>query len=509
MGDLREQNDRESLSSYSSFNLNIEPDETIEIVSKIENYYIYSIGWSIKKSSDFAKHDSKKLYLFGFFAGILILFCIYNVINTVLYKNRIYLIICGIAISLGLYQFSFHGVLYFLDFGLNLELITALAWNTSSFAAIFLLLFAYFFFEQGKKYKKSSYITLFFIACFIALLFIITAAQFKNEELFSYAWLVALTILATTIYLFSFSIYALYKKETGAIYYFLGEGTLLVVIFFHTLGLFNIIVYNYALQFLIPSAYIVDLLSLVIALYFKNKKEQDELRKSRLLLIEQSRFNSIGQAVGYISHQWKAPLTSVGTSLTLLETIYNHEIDRLSGTFEKQLPIMKKSIELMKQSIDEFSTFYQTKNTKEDFLVKNVVVNVVDILNSKIVHKNVEIAFDIDDDFEIYGYEHIFANIFLILINNSLEAFIAPENNYIKIAISTVDKKIVITYEDNAGGIKIEPIESVFEYFTSQKTNQKGSGLGLVIAKLLVNEKLQGEIGVKNGEKGAIFTIVI
>lgn len=113
---------------------------------------------------------------------------------------------------------------------------------------------------------------LLFLAIFIALLFIITAAQFKNEELFSYAWLAALTILAATIYLFSFSIYALYKKETGAICYFLREGTLLVVIFFHTLGLFNIIVYNYSLQFLIPSAYIVDLLSLVIALHFIRQK---------------------------------------------------------------------------------------------------------------------------------------------------------------------------------------------------------------------------------------------
>ena len=108
---------------------------------------------------------------------------------------------------------------------------------------------------------------------------------------------------------------------------------------------------------------------LLIVLYLKNKQEQTDLRNTRILLLEQSRFNSIGQAVGHISHQWKSPLTSIGTSLTLLETIYKHDISRFETTFDKQLPLMKKSVNLMKKSMDEFSSFYQTKNKKEVFLL--------------------------------------------------------------------------------------------------------------------------------------------
>lgn len=67
----------------------------------------------------------------------------------------------------------------------------------------------------------------------------------------------------------------------------------------------------------------------------------------------------------------------------------------------------------------------------------------------------------------------------------------------------------IITYEDNAGGIKIKPIELVFNYFVTSKNNNKSSGIGLAVVKLLIQERLNGEISVKNNENGSVFTITI
>lgn len=509
LGDLRNQEKRESLSTYSNINLTLNPNDEITIISKIENFYVYNIGWNILKTSEYFKMDSNKIFFAGLFGGIVLLFCIYNIINFILYKNKSYLIICFIALSLGLYQYGFHGIIYFLDININLELITAITWNAPAFGGIFLLLFVYYFFEQKIKYKKASYTTIFFIICYIVLILLTIYAQFFNEDYFKYTQFIAIVILVTTLYLFLFGLYALLKKETGAVYYFIGEGTLFIVIFFHTLGLFNVIPYENILKFSIPFAYMLDLLSLVIALYIKNKKEQEVLRKSQLMLMEQSRFNSMGQAIGHVSHQWKTPLTSVGTSLTLLEAIYNHDSKRLIETFEKHLPLMKKSINLMKKSIDEFSTFYQTKFEKEDFLLLETISNIIEILRSKIILKKVTINYEIEENFKLYSYEHIISNIFLVLINNSLEAFKTEDNNYIKICVKNTNQKLVIVYEDNAGGIKIKPIESIFEYFVSSKQNSKSSGIGLAVVKLLINEKLNGVISVKNIGEGALFKITI
>jgi len=310
LGDLRPQELRNNLSTYSSFNLTMNPNETITIISKIENFYIYNLGWKISETYNFFSNEIKKIYFAGLFGSLILIFSFYNILSFFLYKNKSYLIVFATGFSLFLYQYGFHGIIYFLDINLNLEFITALTWNSPAFGGIFLLLFPYFFFEQQKKYKKFAYVNIFFIICYVFLFLLVLYAQFYNEEYFKYSWLVSVIILASTLYLFLFAIYVLIKKEISSIYYFIGEGTLFIVIFFNTLGLFNLIFYEDTIKFLIPFAYMIDLLSLVTALYFKNKEEQENLKKSKMLLIEQSRFNSIGQAIGHVSHQWKTPLTT-------------------------------------------------------------------------------------------------------------------------------------------------------------------------------------------------------
>ena len=125
--------------------------------------------------------------------------------------------------------------------------------------------------------------------------------------------------------------------------------------------------------------------------------------------------------------------------------------------------------------------------------------------------KNVELKLEIEDAFELNCYEHIFSNIMMILIDNSLDSFqSATLGNQIKISITKQNKHYQIDYRDNAGGIKIKPIEKVFEYFISSKedTNTKGHGMGLAIAKMLVEDRLKGKISVKNRDNGVLFRIV-
>ena len=59
--------------------------------------------------------------------------------------------------------------------------------------------------------------------------------------------------------------------------------------------------------------------------------------------------------------------------------------------------------------------------------------------------------------------------------------------------------------EDNGGGISLTHIDKVFEpYYTTKK---EGHGIGLYMAKLIIEDKIGGVIGVKNTLTGAKFTI--
>ena len=128
-------------------------------------------------------------------------------------------------------------------------------------------------------------------------------------------------------------------------------------------------------------------------------------------------------------------------------------------------------------------------------------------MSAKINLKNTSITININDTITINNYEHIFSNIILVLIDNSLDAFENKANNTITLTIVKNKDEYTLTYIDNAGGIKIEPIEEVFEYFVTSKGKKEGQGMGLALAKMLVNDRLDGSILVKNINDGVEFTI--
>lgn len=510
LGDLREQRLRNIIDRYSNFILQLEPNEEVVVISKLENYLVYNLNWEITNIETFYNKELKLIFLFGIFGGVLILFCIFNLFNFYIYKKSEYLIICGLTFSILSYQFSFNGILYFLNFNFNLKLITALAWDATTLVGFFLSLFSIIFFQLRKKYKKFFICSVFFLVTCLILISFLIFAQFVNNYFFNYYWLIILNNILLIIYLNILALYMFRKKEKGSIYYLIGNIILLIVIIINTLAIVGIIDYQEELKFLAPLAYIIDILSMLVSIYIKNNIEQKELKKAKNLLLEQSKFSSIGQAIGHISHQWKSPLGKLGTLITLLETISEHKIEELNKTFKSKLPLMKNSIELMKNSIDEFSDFYTVKNETEIFSPIPCIQNILEILNSKIILKRVNVNLDISPDLKIRSFEHILSNIFLVLIDNSLDAF-CDENkdNQIFISCENDRNNVIITYIDNAGGIKIKPIESVFDYSVSLKDDKDSSGMGLAIAKMLITDKLNGKINVINYKDGTKFTIII
>ena len=59
------------------------------------------------------------------------------------------------------------------------------------------------------------------------------------------------------------------------------------------------------------------------------------------------------------------------------------------------------------------------------------------------------------------------------------------------------------------GGIESSVKETLFEPYISTKQNVIGKGLGLYIAKMIVEDTMQGKLSVKQGLHGARFTIEI
>ena len=505
LGDLREQTKRPIVNRFSSFELLLAPREQITIISKVSNYNIVNITWIIEDTTLFIQEEAKFLTLFSLVAGVFLIAIAITFILYLLYKDRAYFIISLYLLFTFIYQYTIQGIWYALDIGINLEIITLIAWSSPTITSSFLLLFAYYFFDMNVKYKKLSYFLQFLIFINILLLLVILYASFINENFFLItSSLIAILVFLDTLYLL---IIGFYMKEIGSRYYLLGQVILFFAIIINASSTAGIIEFENYYRYIITISSLLDVVLLFIALSLKTNQHLKELSMSKTMLIEQSRFSSMGQAIGHITHQWKQPLTLLGTSVTLLETLLKHDRAQVTTHLEKELPVLSESIKHMKNTLHELSNFYSSNVKKTSFPPSKTINNVIDLLHAKINLKNASVKLDIEESLKMHTYEYMFSNIIIVLLDNSLDAFEHNEKNEIRISLVDNHNEYLLTFKDNAGGIKMEPIEDIFEYFVTSKADKDGQGIGLALVKMLVHDRLDGSISVANKDDGVEFKI--
>jgi C4-dicarboxylate-specific signal transduction histidine kinase len=111
----------------------------------------------------------------------------------------------------------------------------------------------------------------------------------------------------------------------------------------------------------------------------------------------------------------------------------------------------------------------------------------------------------------VSGYRNELMQTLLNIVNNAKDVIVKQKaqkkikRGQIYINISNVGQFVQIEIEDNGGGIQNEYINDIFEpYFT---TKQSGHGIGLYMAKLIIENKMGGIVEASNTKNGAKFSI--
>ena len=241
----------------------------------------------------------------------------------------------------------------------------------------------------------------------------------------------------------------------------------------------------------------------------KIKKENEAKEKERIL-IHQSKLASMGEMIGSIAHQWRQPLTQLSSILVLIELKYERnklkaeELSSLTKQAEEQIGFMSKTI-------DDFRNFFKPNKEKNLFSPYQSIKNALSLIRSSLDNHNINVQLDFKDEVLINGYESEFSQVILNILSNSKDAFIEKqiELPLINIYISKFENNAKIEICDNAGGIKLTPLEKVFEPYISTKHASSGTGIGLYMSKNIIEKSMNGSLSVSNKEEGACFTIIL
>jgi signal transduction histidine kinase len=108
----------------------------------------------------------------------------------------------------------------------------------------------------------------------------------------------------------------------------------------------------------------------------------------------------------------------------------------------------------------------------------------------------------------VFGIAQELTQVFMNLIKNTQDAVQEKKiaRPILKFSVSEEKDTIVIRVQDSAGGIEESKLDTIFDVYFSTK-GKGGSGLGLYMAKEIIEKSMSGQVKVENANNGALFTI--
>lgn len=509
LGDMREQSLHPMRSIKSVFSIDLHTGEEVSIVTRFESLGAMYLGWEIVTLEHFTYTSSLELIFYAGFGGIMLALIIYNIIMYISLREIAFLLYSLHGLCALWFEFAYTGMFYFLNLGINLTFLTLSTWFMPVLMVVFLVLFTMSFFDMQKRNKNYFKIFTFFVLIDF-LIFLLFVYQLFDSSFIIFTPYFLFFIFATLVLVFSFNLYAVYKNYIGARYFFIGEGTYLGALVYISIVIGGKIDLTNTWQYmLIPFGILVDMIFLSMALSRRIADIKDDNDFKNNLLQEEEKFVSVGKKIGYVTHQWKEPISQLSSQLMYLESLYAlDKKELLVSEFATNIAQMNKVLEYMKETVNELYNFYSHSDEKGHFNLNKQIAMASKLQHDNLLLNHIELEIDCDNEIFVMGAKHAFSNVLMILFENSIYEFTRQsiQTPKISIKVKSSENFVELFFSDNGGGFNPKDLAKLFVTNYTTK-GEDGCGFGLPLTKMLLEERLYGTISLQNSAIGAVFII--
>ncbi len=237
---------------------------------------------------------------------------------------------------------------------------------------------------------------------------------------------------------------------------------------------------------------------------------RDAEKKDRLMF-QQSRLAQMGEMISMIAHQWRQPLNMISITSANIQfqiLLGNTDIDKKN--IIEATDSITKYVHHLSDTIDDFRDFFKPTKEIEVTNFCSEVKSVLTIIENSIREKKIEIIKDLNCKSNFKTYSNELKHVIINLIKNAEDILVEKKikDPYIKIRTYREADSRILEVSDNGGGVPKDIIDKIFDPYFSTKTKQSGTGLGLYMSKIIIQEHCNAQLDVKNDKYGAVFRII-
>lgn len=258
---------------------------------------------------------------------------------------------------------------------------------------------------------------------------------------------------------------------------------------------------------------IVSAISILFSLIFSKfiniliRDYEREIKYSNEVMFSQSRLAQAGELLSMISHQWRQPISKIASIASNLrfKIMLNEKLD--SEYLDKKCEEIEEYTEFLSETIDDFREFYKPKKEKEAVYIQPIIQKSLSFLENALMKKGIKIEKKFAKDVKIMLYKNELMQVIINIVQNAIDF----SKKGAKIEIETIlkSREYVIAITDEAGGIKPEHINKIFDahFSTKSSRNSTNLGLGLYVSKVIIEQHFNGKLEVVSEGNSSKFTI--
>ncbi len=260
--------------------------------------------------------------------------------------------------------------------------------------------------------------------------------------------------------------------------------------------------------------------SLVIADLSQQKKMQNELEERTIQLEklneELRQYGKNKDAfLSNVSHELRTPISTIQG---YIEMLLSHDFGPITSEQEKALEIMLRNVQRLLRMVNEMIEFSRMEIKglqlkKKLFSIRELIDENVAFNSPKVIEKQIKIIETYKNkEIYIWADRDKMGQVIGILLNNAVK--FTDTGGSIEISTNVNESNILeISVSDTGIGIPLEYQDKIFEKFfqidSSPTRKYEGTGIGLAVARGIV-ETHKGKITVHSEpNKGSKFTIIL